>query len=1223
MRRKLRFGRWCSLVLLAGLFAAGMNPAGVAQAHGVSESQAASQKSSQSNVALNRMLLLLAPSAAQQKSLDALLAAQTTPGNASYHQWLTPAQYAACFAVSEADAAQVVGWLKAQGFQVAALPASRGWIEFSGTAEQVQTAFGAPVKSFAVDSGAVRYALAGQAQLPAAISGSVAGLVSLDGVLSAPAITAPVELNGTAEALAAQTSLAQTQSFTPVLARKWLNLPANSTESATGAGESVAILARSNVRPEDFAAFRKSFGLSEQTLSVTPAGSDPGRNNEEAAAIQAASWAGVAAPGAQIVLVPAASTGATDGIDLALAAVVDGALTHTVVVGYTSCESGMSPAHSAFYAALYRQAAAQGMAIVAATGDSGAAACHAAGTAQPVSTGYAVNALASTPWNTAVGAVAFTPGADSAESKSLSGWQPAEATAAAYATGGGASQLYPTPQWQSAAGLPASDPGTQAAHHRYLPDLSLPTAADDVTSHGLAFCYSGDMAASGCRLVTSGGSASAAALFSGIAALLAQKYGPQGNLAPNLYALAQRTTSATAFADVTAGNARLHCSAGSPNCDESNEIGFSAATGYDLASGLGSIHADLLLKDWATPQATGTSPATAEMTNVGGITYNPSAIVTLSAKVLSGSGGTVPTGTVQFYDQTTGGNTGTPVTLTATGTASYQEQAQFTNGGHNIEAQYSGDATYEAAVSQPVTINIQPSPTSLVVAPSTTTPAGGATITVTGTVTSSNPGATPPSGTLTVNLDGIAQGNATLSTTANVTTGSVSVTVPTGGSHTVQGTYSGDTNYYNSTSQSVTITVAKVASVTTIAATPSTLTTGVPETLTATVAPASAAAGVTYALTGTVSFYDTGTTLLGTAAVASNTAILTGITLAATSTHTITAVYSGDTTYTASTSSPLVLASTLFPVTVTLSESNTVIAPGQPVTLSATVTPVNTPPTTAEQHPSGYLLFYANNGTTNTLISGQIPVVESTGYSSVGSVVVPHLAAGVYVVTAQYFGDPTYGPGISNSLNLDAEDFSLTCYQQLSGGATTTNLSVKQGATVTASCVVASLGGLTGTIQLACAEQNPAQVGAISCTFPPPSTVASNGTLTLTIATTAGDISLNRNDRLPNGKHGSPPWATAGGGVALAFAGLLLSPIGRRARWLKPGLRSGAGKMLVLVLLLAGLASAGMGCSSTSGGPTLNSGTPLGVHTLKITAGADVGTVTVTHNAYLTVDVTP
>jgi len=1161
----------------------------------------------ESPVQLNRMLLLLSPSDAQQKSLDKLLAAQIESGNPDYHQWLTPAQFAARFAVSAADAGRVAAWLQSEGLQVAPLPASRGWIEFSGTPAQVETAFGATPHPVAGASGEVRYALSGAAHLPAAIANSVAGLVSLDGALSKAAVTAPAQLTGTADALAAQTSLAQTQTLTPALARKWLEIPANSPETATGAGESIAVLARSSVRMEDFAAFRKSFGLPEQTLEITLAGADPGRNGDEPAAIQAVSWAGVAAPEAQIVLVSSANTNATDGIDLALAAAVDGALAHTVVVGYTACEPSLSATHSAFYAALYRQAAAQGMAIVAATGDSGAAACHEAGSAQPVASGYAVNALASTPWNTAVGAVALTAGASSAEAVSLTGWQPATAADPAYATGGGASSLYATPNWQTAAGLPASDPDTHAAHHRYLPDLSLPTAADGAVSRGLAFCYSGETAANGCRLVASGGSAASAALFSGIAAQIAQKYGPQGNLAPNLYALALHSATAAALADVTAGNARLHCLAASPDCDDSGEIGFSAATGYDLASGLGSIHAGLLLKDWATPQATGHALAAVTISNTSGLTYNPSAAITLSVQVISYSGSIQPTGTVQFYDQTVGAAIGTPVTLSATGNASYPEQGQFTDGVHQIVAEYSGDSVYAAATSPAVAIDILPSSTSLTVIPSTATPAIGATITVTGTVTSENAGATPPSGTLTVNLDGVALGTATLATAASVTSGSVSVTISTGGSHSLQGVYSGDVNYLSATSPAVTLTVAKVASVTSIAASPATLATGVLETLTATVAPATAVSGVTYTLTGSVSFYD-GATLLGTVAVANNTAVLAGVSLAATATHTVTAVYSGDATYSTSTSSPLVLAATVLPVTVTLTESNTVIAPDQPVTLTATVTPVSAPPATAEQHPSGYLLFYANNGVTNTLISGQVPIVESTGYSSVGSIVVPHLAAGVYVVTAQYFGDPTYGPAISNSLNLDAEDFSLSC--------SVNNITLVQGDSQSVTCNVASLGGLTGPIQVACAEQNPSEIGAIVCTFSP-NIVATSGATTLTVVTTAGDLSLNRQQSLPHGKHRGPPWAAAGGGVALAFAGLLLSPIGRRARWFK----SAGGNSLVLALLLAGLASAGLGCGVSSG-PTINSGTPLGVHTLKITAGADVGTVTVTHNAYLTVNVT-
>ena len=1241
MRRRKRFGRWCFPLLLAGLFTAGLYAAGGQEADSRDLSSrvghnlaGASADAASASVRLERMLLLLKPGATQRGNLDKLLAAQQTPGNASYHQWLTPAQFAARFAVSATDAATVAAWLRGQGFTVAALPAGRGWIEFSGSVAQVQQAFHTQVRPVAAGTVETRYQTSGAVQLPAAISGRVQGLVSLDGALSAPAVTVPVEVGGNVEALAGEATLRHAEMFTPSLARNWLQVSSLHAAGITGAGESIAIPARSNVRQEDFAAFRKGFGLPQSSLMVDLSGQgsmpDPGRTDEEAATMLAASWAGVAAPQAQIILVPVASTNATDGIDLALAATVDAALAHTVSLGYSACESSLSTAHQAFYAALFRQASAEGIAIIAATGDSGAAACHSPLDANPVASGWGVNALVSTPWNTAVGAVAFT-----ADRSELTGWQPLSATAPAYATGGGASSIYATPEWQSATGLPASDPeaaaallsGAAPAHHRYLPDLSLPAAADadDGASgiRGLAFCFAGDSGGSGCHVTSAGGSAASAALFSGVAALLAQKYGPQGNLAPNLYALSKRTQASAAgsltekstqpFVDITSGGSILPCVAGTSNCVDSGNgmgaIGFDSAPGYDLATGLGSVNAGALVENWAAPAAVGTAAVTVEMTTAGGVTYNPSAIIALSARVLSGSGGSVPTGTVQFYDETVRANTGSPVTLDSAGNATYSENGQFTQGGHNIAAIYSGDSTYESATSQPVVITIEPSPTTLVVTPSSTTPTGGATITVTGTVTSSNPGNSPPTGTLTINLDGIPQGNATLATIGATTSGSVNVVVPSAGSHSVQGTYSGDINYNNSTSQSVTITVAKGATVTSISATPSTLSAGVPETFTAIIAPATATTSA-YTITGTVSFYDGGTTLLGTAAVSSNTAVLTGIVLSTTSAHTITAVYSGDTNWGPSVSSPLLLQPILLPVTVTLATSSSTLAPGQSATLTATVTPVTTPIITAEQHPTGNVFFYAG-----TTLIGEGTLAAGLGDTGVATVFVPQLPAGAYVLTAQYAGDTTYGPAISSPLNLAIEDFTVSC--------SVNNVNVVQGQTATVTCAVASLGGLTGPIQVVCAEQNPPQLGAINCTFSP-TVVNGTGQTTLTIVTTAGNISQTsmnagpeaRPTRAPQDRHKPPLWPVAGGGLALAF--VLLSPIGQRARWL----RHNGGRLIALALLLAGLAGAGIGCNGSSTLGT-SSGTPLGVHTLKITAAADVDVVTVSHYAYVTVNVTP
>jgi len=64
-----------------------------------------------------------------------------------------------------------------------------------------------------------------------------------------------------------------------------------------------------------------------------------------------------------------------------------------------------------------------------------------------------------------------------------------------------------------------------------------------------------------------------AALFAGIAALIAQKYGAQGNLAPNLYALSGVNGI---YNDVQQGSAQLRCAVASPGCGATETIGFNA-----------------------------------------------------------------------------------------------------------------------------------------------------------------------------------------------------------------------------------------------------------------------------------------------------------------------------------------------------------------------------------------------------------------------------------------------------------------------------------------------------------------------------------------------------------------------------------------------------------------------------------------------------------------------
>src|SRR5208283_950744 len=89
-----------------------------------------------SNQVLGRILLLLSPSPSQQQALTAELANLQNPSSPSYHHWLTPAAFAQAYANSPSDVAAVTAWLESEGFTVTPLPASLGWIEFSGTVAQ-------------------------------------------------------------------------------------------------------------------------------------------------------------------------------------------------------------------------------------------------------------------------------------------------------------------------------------------------------------------------------------------------------------------------------------------------------------------------------------------------------------------------------------------------------------------------------------------------------------------------------------------------------------------------------------------------------------------------------------------------------------------------------------------------------------------------------------------------------------------------------------------------------------------------------------------------------------------------------------------------------------------------------------------------------------------------------------------------------------------------------
>jgi hypothetical protein len=1144
---------------------------------------------------LDRMILVLAPSAAQHEALTRELDDQQDPASPKFHRFLTPAAFADAYSNSLKDVEAIEDWLRSQGFDVAPLPSGRAWIEFSGSVAQVELAFHTQIHLASAPSG-TRAVLAASIAVPAPFAPLIDGLASLDAAVASPALTAPQPVRTSPDELASETSPTRAEALSPQIIARALHLDSLHASGIDGAGQSIAIPSRSNVRAGDVAAFRAAFVLPTNPLDVELAGADPGLNGDEAEAVLAASWAGAAAPAARILIVPAATTSATDGLDLALAAIVDRALTGTVSIGHGICEPALSEAHRDFYAALFRQAAAQGISVISAAGDSGAAACHAAGTDAPVHTGYAVNALASTPWNTAAGVAAFANDSDAEDSHAtLSAWSPVDPAGAAYASGGGASAFYTLPGWQARATAQLDQTISIRQPSRILPDLALPTAVDTGINHGLAFCMSGDNSNTACNLFRSGGSAASSAIFAGIAALIAQRYGPQGNLAPNLYALAAQPGI---YHDVEFGSAQLACEPATPGCDADRRIGYAAAPGFDLATGLGSIDAQALVTRWLTPAATGKGLAIVVMTTVTQ-TINPSGSIDLAAQVTSGDGGPVPTGTLTFIDESNKNATLGTATINSTGVASKTVTGVLTIGGHNIAAKYDGNSNYAPEESLPVTINVAKSTTTLVITPSTTSPLSGASLKVTASITSPSPGATPPSGIVTFTLDGIVQGTHPV-VEGSPSTSTINITLPASGSHNLQATYSGDNNYDESTSSVVVINiVSKGETVTTLTASPATLTAGTPETFTATVAPSSPPTG-SYTITGFVTFFD-GSTLLGNPVPVNPvkgvfTATLKGVTLSPSISHTITALYSGDSNWATSTSSPLILKPLGLADSVTLAASVNTVTSGQTVTFIATVTPAIPPGSDVEAFPTGDVIFL--DGTT---VLASASLAPSTGYAATATYATGALPSGKNVITAHYVGDTYYSAGTSSPVTLDVQDFTITPDTSNPPG----NLTIVQGSSGSATFDLAGLGGFNNQVQVVCAVPGGLDM---TCTANP-QIITPPGKVKITVTTYGSGTASARN-------RPAPLWPGAAGGAALAFLGFFLLPLKRRACIFT---QRCAARMLPALIFLAALACFVSGCSSSV--TPVSSGTPLGVATLKITAADNVPNTVVSHSVYLNVNV--
>jgi sugar lactone lactonase YvrE len=365
-------------------------------------------------------------------------------------------------------------------------------------------------------------------------------------------------------------------------------------------------------------------------------------------------------------------------------------------------------------------------------------------------------------------------------------------------------------------------------------------------------------------------------------------------------------------------------------------------------------------------------------------------------------------------------------------------------GSHAVTAVYGGDSNF-VAVTSAVLNQVATTATATSAAADITTPAYGQTVQLSASVVP------PPLAGAIRFLDGT-----TVLATVTMQNGAATLSVASlsVGVHPITAAYSGDgAGFLGSTSAVLTESVGRAATTVTAASSANPSVAGQPVTLSAAVSPAGA--------TGTVQFLD-GATSVGVATVGSGAASLTTSALTAGS-HSITAVYSGDGNYAASTSAAVTQTVSKAASSVALGSSLNPSTSGQLVMFAATVSPTSA---------TGTVQFLDGATVLGTVaLSAGSAVLSTTA-----------LSAGSHTITAAYSGNANFNSASSaipqtvkglTATSLGSNNASVIFGQtvqftaSVSPGAATGSIQFKDGASLLGTVTVNAGSAVFATFSLA------------------------------------------------------------------------------------------------------------------------------------------------------------
>jgi subtilase family serine protease len=532
--------------------------------------------------------------------------AVSTPGSSVFHDYLTPSQFAERFGATQADVQRVSSSLRAHGLNPGEVTDNRLSIPLTATAGQAERAFSLTMQRMALPGGRSATVASAAPALDPSIAGQVQAVLGLSSTETFhPRYARPAVLRGSRRSelthsarhtatggpqpcSQASSTASQQGAYTADQIADAYGFSSLYRAGDQGQGQTIAIYELEPNDPNDIAAYQSCYGTHASVGYLhVDGGSGSGEGSGEAA-LDIENAVGLA-PGATFLVYQGANSNSSapgSGPYDTFSAIITQNRAKVVSVSWGECETSNSDGLAA-ESTLFQEAAAQGQSIVAASGDEGSEDCNGPLPSVP-NLSLAVDDPSSQPFVTGVGGTTLSGlGPPPGESVWNNG-AAAGLTGTGGAGGGGVSQTWPMPPYQSSAatGLHVIGPlssgapcGASSGDCREVPDVAM----DSDPNSGYMVYWNGSRSdlSSPAGWQSIGGTSAAAPVWAALLALVnassACHSSPVGFANPALYRAAGSAYGSD-FHDVTSGNNDL---------SGTNDGRYPAGSGFDMATGLG------------------------------------------------------------------------------------------------------------------------------------------------------------------------------------------------------------------------------------------------------------------------------------------------------------------------------------------------------------------------------------------------------------------------------------------------------------------------------------------------------------------------------------------------------------------------------------------------------------------------------------------------------------